>query len=261
MAGDVMATDGKTGDGHFGELVILGSGASWFQGVQVLRQLRADDVPVACWAINSLWRRLPGEVDMAFNMHLNRSVDEAVLRRWHPGVDADGLAKIRAGLMTAEEDPSGPLECGIPMVMCWPPPGAPPNVLAYPIDAVLERFPMGYFNNGISYMIALALLRRESLPEVIHFYGTDYHEHPDGSLRLEAEYERPCQEFWMGVASGMGVRLSFPKASNLFSFGEGGIRVMYGYEQCHKGKYDRAFEYVKAVVADGNSVDGEGAKA
>jgi hypothetical protein len=240
--GVMMAT---ATDRHHGELMILGSGTTWRHGVELVRQRREAGLPITCWGINAMWRMLPpGIIDVAFNMHMNRECAEYDLLRWHLGATVDELAVIRAGLMAVEDDPSRPLECdGIPMLMCAVPPGAPPTVKAYPIDDVLRRFPMAYFNNGISYMIALALMNEACLPETIHFYGTDYHQPPDGRLRVEAEYERPCQEFWMGMAAGMGVKLSFPTNSNLFAFAEGGIRVMYGYEQCHKGKYDRAFDY------------------
>jgi len=231
------------------QLMILGKGTTWRIGERLVRKARADGVPMDCWGVNDLWLHTD-VVDVAFNMHLTNDVPMEVLRRYHPTVSGAELVEIRDGLPNAHFDPAKPLECWKQrMFMCEVPAGAPMTVERYPIEDVMTKYPMGYFNNGISYMIAYALLRGDY--SKIHFYGTDYHTPPDGSLRIEAEYERPCQEFWMGIAMGQGVGIEFPTASNIFAFADGGVRVMYGYQQTHKHKYERAFEYKQMPAGGG----------
>jgi hypothetical protein len=91
-----------------------------------------------------------------------------------------------------------------------------PCSVEYPLAEVIARFGRQYFTSGVPYMIALALLGgvRE-----LHLYGID--------MRADSEYgrERPCAEWWLGLAEGLGVKVVVPEQSALLA------PALYGYEE------------------------------
>jgi len=86
-----------------------------------------------------------------------------------------------------------------------------------------DRLPEGrlYQTNTVSWMIALALL--EDFQE-IHIYGVDM------VTDEEYGYQRPCCEFWLGLAAGLGVKTFLPAASALCT-----QQWYYGYEMRPQG--------------------------
>lgn len=79
----------------------------------------------------------------------------------------------------------------------------------YPLQEVLKRFKTTYFNNSISYMIALAILRGA---EDIWLYGTDFNYHGDDE---DDERNRHCVRYWIGRAEEAGARIHLPVCSKL----------------------------------------------
>jgi len=95
---------------------------------------------------------------------------------------------------------------------------------AFPLEECAERFGMPYYSNTICYMIAYALLQE---PEEIELYGVNQagsHEYTE---------ERGAVEFWLGMASGMGVKVTVNgKQSQLLRHkGRYGGNILYGYLQ------------------------------
>jgi hypothetical protein len=72
----------------------------------------------------------------------------------------------------------------------------------YPLEDVAAL--ADYFTCSIAYMIALAIVRGATH---IGLYGVN--------LNHESEYayERPCVEFWLGMAAGQGVKVEVAEAS------------------------------------------------
>lgn len=96
-----------------------------------------------------------------------------------------------------------------------------PAGIAYPLDAVLaylaecgatER----YLTNSVSYMLALAIY--EGVDE-IGVYGVDM------ALTEEWGYQRPSCEYLIGLARGLGIKVTIPKESDLLK-----TVFLYGYE-------------------------------
>jgi hypothetical protein len=96
-------------------------------------------------------------------------------------------------------------------------PEVSPAITAYPLAAVLERFPAGYFTNTIAYMIGLAIALGA---EEIGIYGVDM------ALGSEYGHQRPSCEYLIGLARGMGIRVHVPatcdllKTPYLYAFGQ-----------------------------------------
>jgi hypothetical protein len=115
-------------------------------------------------------------------------------------------------------------------IWMWAPDPEIPASLAYPIREVLNlRHPVTggvlcperYFNNSISWMIALAIYMGY---ERIGIYGVDMA--MDG-IHGESEYgwQRPSVEFWIGVARGLGITVTMPEVSEVLKCG-----YLYGYD-------------------------------
>ncbi len=83
-----------------------------------------------------------------------------------------------------------------------------PTSIAYPIDNVTKFFGVDYFADSCCYMLALAIYQGFSH---IKMYGWTY---AWGSVYV---VQRPCVEYWLGVAMGRGVKVSiFGEHSALF---------------------------------------------
>lgn len=102
--------------------------------------------------------------------------------------------------------------CGIPVYMQEVDPLIPTSV-RYPLGDITARW-RPYFTSTTPYMIALAL--HEGVDEIglLGIY-----------LNTTAEYRahRPCVEYWLGVADGMGVRVVLPEGNDLAT------APLYGY--------------------------------
>jgi len=98
-----------------------------------------------------------------------------------------------------------------------------PGCVVYPFEDVIHMIPsaaeyLKYFTQSFSYMIALGLY--EGFDE-IHVYGIEM-----GSS-TEYGYQKPCAEFWLGVALGMGKKLVLTPKCKLL----GGTTELYGYDK------------------------------
>lgn len=92
-----------------------------------------------------------------------------------------------------------------------------PCSIEYPLQAVLQRFGREYFTSGVPYIVALLLLGGNV--KELHLYGID--------MRADSEYgrERPCAEWWLGLAEGLGVKIVTPEGCALMA------PALYGYEE------------------------------
>lgn len=82
-----------------------------------------------------------------------------------------------------------------------------PQSVAFPLD---DAIALGgdYFNSSIAYMLALAALMGHD----VNVYGVD--NHTDG----EWWFERPCNEYWIGLLRGQGRRVWVHPDSSLLRF-------------------------------------------
>ena len=87
-----------------------------------------------------------------------------------------------------------------------------PTSVKFPMQPIMDEFGITYFNNQICQMIAFALQTKRF--KNIYLYGVDYR----GTERPEQEFERPCTEFWMGIAVGRGCQIFCAKESNMLTY-------------------------------------------
>ena len=100
-----------------------------------------------------------------------------------------------------------------------------PSSVEYPLSEVMERFG-AYFTSTMAYMIALALY--EGVDE-ISLLGIDL------DVGDEYKHQKPCVEYLLGMAKGMGVKVTLPVGGTLlkaplYAYGEfpevmGGLRL------------------------------------
>lgn len=79
-----------------------------------------------------------------------------------------------------------------------------PTSIRFPREGIVQALGYDYFTSTIAYMIAYAIY--QDFKE-LHLYGVD--------MAAETEYfqERPCVEFWLGVAHAKGIQIIFPENS------------------------------------------------
>lgn len=92
-----------------------------------------------------------------------------------------------------------------------------PDAKKYPIDDITAKFGR-YFTSSISYMLALAI---HEGADVIGLWGID--------MVGDEEYgnQRPCCEYFLGIARGMNIELVIADESPLLRH-----ERLYGFERC-----------------------------
>lgn len=83
------------------------------------------------------------------------------------------------------------------------------NNILYPMQEVIREFKTGFFLNNASYMLASAIMQR---PKNLLLFGVDMF------FNTGTEYmrnEKGCLEFWLGVATGKGIKFKVTKESTL----------------------------------------------
>lgn len=101
-----------------------------------------------------------------------------------------------------------------------------PKSVKYPVKDILEKYSVNkgfpgkeryYMSSSLPYMIALAI---EKGYEEIHLYGIH--------LLMEEEYfyQRPCLEYYAGIAVGKGIKLYSDPGADILCFG-----YVYGLQE------------------------------
>jgi hypothetical protein len=150
-----------------------------------------DDPEYEIWAMNQLYRHIP-RADRWFEIHHNWN--EHVV----DGTDHEGWMKSFPG----------------PIYVAHRIPGIP-NTVAFPREEC-AKLGHDYFTSSIAFMIALAI--RDGF-KVIELYGVDL------VVGEEYSHQKPCAEFWMGLAAGRGITVGTHQNSALLK-----QSFCYGYE-------------------------------
>jgi len=98
-----------------------------------------------------------------------------------------------------------------------------PALEEFPLQEVISRFPCGYFNNTGPYAVAYALYKGVTK---LSLFGMDY----TYDNVVDAEKGRACVEWWLGVASQLGVELSMPRTTSLMDAYHEQADRFYGYD-------------------------------
>lgn len=110
-----------------------------------------------------------------------------------------------------------------------------PKSEAFPMDEVVQKFGVPYFNNTIAYMVAYAILKGV---KSISTWGINQ---ASGS---EYFYEKGCVEYWLGQALGRGIHVFVNGPSELLTNkARYGGSLLYGYNTNYEGlsKYKARF--------------------
>ncbi len=83
-----------------------------------------------------------------------------------------------------------------------------PGLVEFPLEAVVNDVPEGYFNSTAAYAVAYAVHLKVKR---ITCFGMDF-TYPSAH---DAEKGRACVEFWLGVAAARGIQISVPQGSTL----------------------------------------------
>lgn len=166
-----------------------------------------DDPTVEVWGLNELHKYLP-RWDRWFEVH-----DDATLGVTQRDL-SEGEMKRHLDWLSRDHGPNKPIYmlpqfCGT---------GRFPNAVPLPLDDLLTTFKRGrYYTSTIAYMIALAIKDGYSS---IGLYGID--------LASDTEYgdQRPCAEYYTGVADGLGIDVFIAPGSAMCKAGH-----LYGFEQ------------------------------
>jgi hypothetical protein len=106
-----------------------------------------------------------------------------------------------------------------------------PASVKYPKGRIMMEFDQSYFTNQTAWMIALALTEGVT---TLGLFGINY------STESEYGLQRGSAEFWLGVATGRGVRIVLPEQCTLLRT----PASLYGYEShdergCLRQEYKR----------------------
>lgn len=140
-----------------------------------------DDETWSCWGLNQLYRHIP-RADRWLEIHhnfLDHVVEGTDHQKW------------------LQESP-------IPIYMTERVPSIP-NSVRYPIERVMKGH-LDYFTSTVAFAIALAI--EEGFKE-IGLWGIDL------IVGDEYFYQKPCAEFWLGVAHGKGITVTLPHTTAL----------------------------------------------
>jgi hypothetical protein len=108
-----------------------------------------------------------------------------------------------------------------------------PASVALPVEEMVGELGDRYFTSTPAYMMALAILDGY---EEVHLYGIDLLE------ESEYQYQRPCLEYWLGVARGRGIKVYIPKQSALLK-----ANYVYGFSYPPEpGKYGTIKTWLKS---------------
>lgn len=91
------------------------------------------------------------------------------------------------------------------------------NSVCFPKDILVQEFGIEYFTSTIAEMLALAIYEGFTR---IDLYGIDL------IVGDEYTYQKPCAEFWLGIASAKGIHVNIPPTSALLT-----SRFSYGYQE------------------------------
>lgn len=151
------------------------------------------------WGLNHLWPYIP-RWDVFFDMH-----------------SPEWSGKNLEPSVWKEQEQFFKTDHGKPLYMLQQYPDYPSS-LKYPKEEIVTRFGRSYFTNGIAYMLAMAL--HVDRFEEIQLWGID--------MRHNEEYalQRPCTEYWIGKAEGMGIKVYIPPSAALCS-----ADADYGYDE------------------------------
>ena len=90
-----------------------------------------------------------------------------------------------------------------------------PHVTRYPLEDVVETLGFDYFESSIAFMFALAIHENDPVNTEIGMWGVHM------AAQSEYAYQRPNMEWLLGLAQGMGFKVTLPDSARLLIFNGG----------------------------------------
>ena len=195
-------------------------------------QVLAEPPETEVWSLNRCHTFLK-KWDVWFEVH------EEDLYTGKTGLREDGYLKLLK-------------ESNVPIYMQHPSPDLPMS-LQFPKNEIVEMFGIDYFTTSIAYMLAMVGYQHKLGNPVaeMHLYGVDM------SAFSEYSEQLPCVNYWLGVLTGLGIKVVIPAVSPLLKcamqYGRHGERPMQkmAKERLHNHKEKQA-----QLSADGAAVMG-----
>lgn len=159
-------------------VIIMGMGP----GRTIARSLKVEEPDALVWGINLA--NLSDGVDLIINIHnWPEQIDT-----WEEKLRDKKKRRYMASFRKAQRD-------GVDILACkaWK---RFPAIKPYPIQEVIDHFKIDYFTSGVAYALALAIYQGAAKITMCGITGTE-----------QVDIQRPCIEFWMGVAHGRGVEI------------------------------------------------------
>jgi len=96
-------------------------------------------------------------------------------------------------------------------------------LVEFPLEQAMNELKHDYFNSTTAYAIAFAIMLGV---ERISLFGCDY-TYPNAH---DAEKGRACVEFWLGIATERGIKITLPKQTSLMDALHTSQERLYGYD-------------------------------
>lgn len=98
-----------------------------------------------------------------------------------------------------------------------------PSLVEFPLEDAMNQLQHDYFNSTAAYAIAFAIMMGVGR---ISIFGCDY-TYPNAH---DAEKGRACVEFWLGIATERGIKITLPKSTSLMDALNTTQERLYGYD-------------------------------
>lgn len=162
-----------------------------------------DDSSWDIWSLNNIYPEIPRQ-NIWFEIHHICQYEEKYYRK--------GQSEFRGRLIKDYLEDLAKLDCPVFMQNHWP---IIPLSIPFPLKSILSKFKT-YFTSTIAFMIAWALY--EDFDE-IGLWGIN--------MAMDGEYylQRPCLEYFLGIAEGQEKKISISNDSPLLK-----AKEIYGYD-------------------------------
>ena len=207
-------------------IAILGLGPSVDQFTDIVKRVGGrsrfcDEV----WAINALGNVF--DCDLIFHMDDIRIQEIRAAAKPASNIAAmvEWIKRSKTPVMTSRAHPKYPA------------------LIEFPLEDVLNTFGQEYFNSTAAYAVCFAIYVGATQ---ISVFGMDF----TYANQHDAEKGRACVEWWLGVASQLGVELSMPRTTSLMDAYHEQADRFYGYDtvKLEFAKSDSGVELTKTFL-------------
>ena len=111
-----------------------------------------------------------------------------------------------------------------------------PEIVEYPLEEVIKKVELCYFNNTVAYAMAYAIAAKVGK---IDLFGIDFSYKQNIHF---AEAGRACVEFWCAVATKNGINIQVAQSSALLDTNVPDNEKLYGYHRLDNPLVQSVFE-------------------